>query len=93
MSDITLNRVEDFLGEALGWSGLRCRVNALYRQIDSSVVAVAYIPGRGQGQVKLTQIITDSFCGDVELKDLDREGIEFKAVFVLKPEAWANEAG
>jgi hypothetical protein len=91
MSDMTLNGVEDFLGEALGWSGLRCRVNALYRQLDSSVVAVAYISGRGQ--VRLTQIITDSFCGDVELKDLDREGIEFKAVFVLKPEALTNEAG
>jgi hypothetical protein len=93
MSDMTLNGVESLLGEALGWSGLKCKVNALYRQMDRSFVAVAHIPGRGQGQVKLTQIIADSFCGDVELKDLEREGIEYKAVFILKPEALAGEVG
>jgi len=93
MSDMTLNGIEDFLGEALSWSGLRCRVNALYWQSSSSVVVIAHIPGRGQGQVRMTQLIADSFCGDVELKDLNRDGIEYKAVFVLKPEALAGEAG
>jgi len=93
MSEMTLNGVESLLGEALGWSGLKCKVNALYRQIDRSMVAVAHIPGRGHGQVKMTQIVSDSFCGDVELKDLDREGIEYKAVFILRPDALAGEAG
>jgi hypothetical protein len=95
MSEMTINGVENLLGEALGWSGLKCKVNALYRQIDRSMVAVAHIPGRGQGLVKLTQIISDAFCGDVELKDLEREGIEYKAVFILSSEALtgADEAG
>jgi hypothetical protein len=93
MSEMTLNGVESLLGEALGWSGLKCKVNALYRQIDRSVVAVAHIPGRGMGEVKMVQVVSDSFCGDVVLFQLDREGIEYKAVFILKPEALAGEAG
>ena len=93
MSDMTLNRVEGFLGEALSWSGLRCRVNALFKQFDKSIVVIAHIPGRGQGLVRLTQLITDSFCDDVQLNQLDREGTEYKAVFILKPGALAGEAG
>jgi hypothetical protein len=93
MSNMTLIGVESLLGEALGWSGLKCRVNALYRQIDNSMVAVAHIPGRGMGEVKMVQVVSDSFCGDVQLFQLDREGIEYKAVFILHPEALAGEAG
>jgi hypothetical protein len=93
MPDMKWKNIENLLGEALGWSGLKCRVNAIYRQIDRSLVAVAHIPGRGMGEVRMTQIVSDSFCGDVELFQLDREGIEYKAVFILSPEALADEAG
>jgi hypothetical protein len=93
MCDMTLNGVQDLLGEALGWSGLRCRVNALYRQFGGALVAVTHIPSRGLGEVRMVQIVSDSFCGDVQLCQLEREGIEYKAVFVLKPEALAGEAG
>lgn len=68
-------------------------MNALYKQIDGSVAVIAHIPGRGLNEVHMTQAVTDSFCGDVELFQLDREGIEYKAVFILKPEALAGEAG
>lgn len=93
MSDMSLNGVQDFLGEALSWNGLRCRVNALYKQFDKSIVVVAHVPGRGQGQVRMIQLIANSFCGDVELQQLEREGIEYRAIFILKPEVLADEAG
>jgi hypothetical protein len=93
MLDLSLNNVQELLGGALSWRNLKCRVNALYKQIDGSVAVIAHIPGRGLSEVHMTQYVSNSFCDDVELFQLEREGIEYKAVFVLKPEALAGETG
>ncbi len=91
MLDASVKNIESFLGEALSWSGLKCRVNALYKQWNGGVKVIAHIPNRyGETPVRMTQRIADSFCGDVELNDLDQEGREYKAVFTLQPGALAD---
>jgi hypothetical protein len=99
MLKVSLREVEGFLSEALGWSGLKCKVNALFQRYDHSVIVVAYIPGHGEKLVHLIRVIADSFCDDVELNELDCEGAQYRTVFVLKPdfvlkpETLTDEAG